>query len=67
MKHTVSVGRDDNTSIRAWCICCAVPSKNFPQPPTNKVSPIHDQRERERKENRKRSPSKEEKKEKEDA
>ena len=36
---TVSWGSEDRTVIRAWCICWAVPSKNFPQLHTNSVSP----------------------------
>ena len=36
---TVSSGSEPNTSIKAWCICLAVPSKNLPHPETNKVSP----------------------------
>lgn len=36
---TVSGGRRPRTSIRALCICSAVPSKNLPQPATNRVSP----------------------------
>ena len=35
----MSAGKDERTSIRAWYICFAVPSKNFPHPPTNSVSP----------------------------
>lgn len=38
---TVSGGRRPKTSIRALYISSAVPSKNFPQPATNRVSPIH--------------------------
>lgn len=38
---TVSGGREERTSHRAWYISCAVPSKNFPHPPTNSVSPAH--------------------------
>lgn len=36
---TVSFGKAARTSIRFLYICSAVPSKNRPQPPTNKVSP----------------------------
>lgn len=36
---TVSGGRRPRISIKALCICSAVPSKNFPQPATNRVSP----------------------------
>lgn len=36
---TVSGGSRPRTSIRALYISSAVPSKNFPQPATNKVSP----------------------------
>lgn len=36
----VESGRLPNLSIKAECICSAVPSKNRPQPATNKVSPV---------------------------
>lgn len=43
---TVSGGRCPRISIRALCICSAVPSKNFPQPATNRVSPVLGRKER---------------------
>lgn len=36
----VSLGRFPRISMRALCICSAVPSKNLPQPPKNNVSPV---------------------------
>lgn len=36
---TVSSGNDPSTSHSALYICSGVPSKNFPQPPINSVSP----------------------------
>lgn len=43
---TVAGGRRPRISIRALCICSAVPSKNFPQPATNRVSPVLGRKER---------------------
>ena len=39
-RNTVVGGRLPKTSIKAWCISFAVPSKNLPQPDTNRVSPV---------------------------
>jgi hypothetical protein len=36
---TVAVGNFPRISINAWYICSSVPSKNFPQPDKNNVSP----------------------------
>lgn len=36
---TVSFGKAPRIWVRLVYICSAVPSKNFPQPPTNSVSP----------------------------
>lgn len=36
---TVSWGREPSTWVRLWYICSAVPSRNRPHPPINKVSP----------------------------
>ena len=36
---TVDFGKFPRISIKAWYICSWVPSKNFPQPDKNNVSP----------------------------
>lgn len=40
MVFTVWSGKCDNVLINALYISLALPSKNFPQPPVNNVSPV---------------------------